>query len=123
MNQGIILDQQNGVERTIRKKACNRRPLAPLGAREWMTVNETALALGCSGSPLLTVPVKQAVFRGSKIDASTACRRFGIDFRPQGPTYTSVRALPDASKKASEDAAHAALYVQWEPSKRLGRSR
>jgi len=26
----------------------NRRPLPPLEARDWMTPNETALALGCS---------------------------------------------------------------------------
>jgi hypothetical protein len=48
MNQTITLDRQNGVERTIRKKTRSRRPLPPPEARDWMTANETALALGCS---------------------------------------------------------------------------
>lgn len=48
MNQTITLDRPNGVERTIRKKTRSRHPLAPPEARDWMTANETALALGCS---------------------------------------------------------------------------
>ena len=42
------LDQPNGVERTIRKKTRNRLPLPSQEAWDWMTANETALALGCS---------------------------------------------------------------------------
>jgi hypothetical protein len=36
------------IARTIRKKTRNRRQLPPQEARDWMTANETALALGCS---------------------------------------------------------------------------
>src|SRR5947208_14706873 len=36
------------VVRTHGKKIRNRRPLLPQDARDWMTANETALALGCS---------------------------------------------------------------------------
>ena len=36
------------IARTIRKKTRNRRLLPPQEARDWMTANETALALGCS---------------------------------------------------------------------------
>ena len=48
MNQTITLDQPNGVERTIRKRTRNRRPLPSLEDRGWMTANETAVTLGCS---------------------------------------------------------------------------
>jgi Helix-turn-helix domain len=48
MNQTTTLDQPNGVERTIRKRTRNRRPLPPQDTRDWMTPRETALALGCS---------------------------------------------------------------------------
>jgi len=48
MNQYITLDQPNGVEGTIRKQTRSRRPLPPPEARDWMTANETPLALGCS---------------------------------------------------------------------------
>jgi hypothetical protein len=44
----ITLDQANGVATTERKRTRNRRPLPPEAARDWMTPNETALALGCS---------------------------------------------------------------------------
>ena len=36
------------IARTIHKKTRNRRLLPPQEARDWMTANETALALGCS---------------------------------------------------------------------------
>jgi Helix-turn-helix domain len=52
MNQTITLDQVNRVETTIRKKTRNRRPLPPPETRDWMTANETALALGCSVATL-----------------------------------------------------------------------
>jgi hypothetical protein len=48
MNQYITLSPPNGVEGTIRKQTRSRRPLPPPEARDWMTANETALALGCS---------------------------------------------------------------------------
>jgi hypothetical protein len=48
MEPPITLDQLNGVARTTHPKARNRRPLPPPEARDWMTPNETALALGCS---------------------------------------------------------------------------
>jgi hypothetical protein len=44
----ITLDQPNGVATTEHKRTRNRRPLPPQEARDWMTPNETALALGCS---------------------------------------------------------------------------
>ena len=45
-----ILNAQEalGIGRTIRKRTRNRRPLPPLEARDWMTANEAAVALGCS---------------------------------------------------------------------------
>src|ERR1017187_6520062 len=42
----ITLDQPNQIATTIRKRTRNRRPPPPLEARNWMTPNETALALG-----------------------------------------------------------------------------
>ena len=51
MNQTITLDRPNGVERIYRKTR-NRRPLPPQETRDWMTANETALALGCSVATL-----------------------------------------------------------------------
>ena len=48
MKPPITLDQPNAVARTAHKKTRDRRPLPPLQARDWMTANETALALGCS---------------------------------------------------------------------------
>jgi hypothetical protein len=48
METTIALDPPNGVASTKRKKTRNRRPLPAQEAREWMTPNETALALGCS---------------------------------------------------------------------------
>jgi hypothetical protein len=52
MNQHITLDQPNGIEGTVRKKTRNRRPLPAPETRDWMTANETALALGCSVATL-----------------------------------------------------------------------
>jgi hypothetical protein len=52
MNQRITLDQPNGVEGTILQKTRNRRPLPAPETRDWMTANETALALGCSVATL-----------------------------------------------------------------------
>ena len=48
MNQTIILDQPNEVERTTRITPRKRSPLPPQDTRDWMTPRETALALGCS---------------------------------------------------------------------------
>ena len=48
MEPPITLDQVNGVATTKRKRTRNCRPLPPQEARDWMTPNETALALGCS---------------------------------------------------------------------------
>src|SRR5437762_13860124 len=48
MDENKIVDQPTGAARTTRKKHRNRRPLPPQEARDWMTPNETALALGCS---------------------------------------------------------------------------
>src|ERR1022692_1148871 len=49
-NPYVRLDQPTEVEaaRTDRKRARQRRPLPPQEVRDWMTANETALALGCS---------------------------------------------------------------------------
>ena len=46
----VMLDQPTEVEaaRTDRKRARQRRPLPPQEVRDWMTADETALALGCS---------------------------------------------------------------------------
>jgi hypothetical protein len=48
MNAYITLDQPNDVATTSRKGTRQRRPLPPQETRDWMTANETALALGCS---------------------------------------------------------------------------
>ena len=48
MEPRITLEQPNDIGKTARKTIRNRRPLPPLEARDWMTPNETALALGCS---------------------------------------------------------------------------
>ena len=45
MEPPIRPDHLNGVARTTDKKIRNRRPLPPQDAREWMTPQETALAL------------------------------------------------------------------------------
>jgi Helix-turn-helix domain len=49
-NPYVTLDPPTEVEvaRTERKRARQRRPLPPPAVRDWMTANETALALGCS---------------------------------------------------------------------------
>ena len=48
MNPYMTLDQPNRIAQTKRKTTRSRLPLPPLQARDWMTANETALALGCS---------------------------------------------------------------------------
>jgi len=48
MEPAVTLDRPNEVARTTTKKRRNPRPLPPQEAREWMTANETAVALGCS---------------------------------------------------------------------------
>jgi helix-turn-helix protein len=48
MNPDTTLDQPIEVARTTRKIPRKRRPLPPQDSRDWMTPNETALALGCS---------------------------------------------------------------------------
>ena len=48
MNPDTTYDQPNGVAIEIRTRTRTCRPLPPQGARDWMTPNETALALGCS---------------------------------------------------------------------------
>ena len=48
MNQITTRDQLTEVARTTRTRTRNSRPLPPLEARNWMTPNETAFALGCS---------------------------------------------------------------------------
>ena len=49
-NPYVTLDQPREVEvaRTDRLRARQHRPLPPQDVRDWMTANETALALGCS---------------------------------------------------------------------------
>jgi hypothetical protein len=47
MSLDITFDQPNEVARTTRKMPRKRRPLPPQDTRDWMTPNETALALGC----------------------------------------------------------------------------
>jgi len=44
----ITLGQPHEVASTDRRRTRKRRPLPPLETRDWMTPNETALALGCS---------------------------------------------------------------------------
>jgi len=44
----IILNHRNADARTAGKITRQRRPLPPLEARDWLTPNEAALALGCS---------------------------------------------------------------------------
>jgi hypothetical protein len=72
MNQPITLDLPNEVERTIRKKTRNRRPLPPPEARDWMTANETALTLGCSVATLHRL--RRGVIPGVE---PLPCSRFG----------------------------------------------
>jgi hypothetical protein len=48
MEPHIALELPNGFARTTCKKTRHRRPLPPQAARDWMTPNETAHALGCS---------------------------------------------------------------------------
>ena len=48
MQPRVALDQPNEIAKTARKTTRNRRPLPSQEAREWMTADETALALGCS---------------------------------------------------------------------------
>ena len=52
MNPYMTLDQPSQIAKTIRKTIRNRCPLPPLQARDWMTANETALALGCSAATI-----------------------------------------------------------------------
>ena len=47
-NPCITLDQPTEVARTHRQTVRQRRLLPPQEVRDWMTANETALALGCS---------------------------------------------------------------------------
>ena len=72
MNQIITLDQPNGVERTIRTKIRNCRPLPPPEARDWMTANETAVALGCSVATVHRL--RRGVIRGVEL---LPCSRSG----------------------------------------------
>jgi hypothetical protein len=46
--QHTAYNLNEGFARTTRKKTRHRSPLPPQEARDWMTPNETALALGCS---------------------------------------------------------------------------
>jgi Helix-turn-helix domain len=48
MIQTTTLDQLNGIEKALRKKTRLRRSPPPPEACDWLTPNETALALGCS---------------------------------------------------------------------------
>lgn len=48
MNSDIDLEPTNEVAKTTRMMPRKRRPLPPQDTRDWMTPNETALALGCS---------------------------------------------------------------------------
>ena len=43
-----ITTADSAVTRTTHRKTRHRRPLAPQEARDWLTPNETAHALGCS---------------------------------------------------------------------------
>ena len=52
MNPYITPNQPNGAGRTAPRKTRKRRPLPPQATRDWMTANETALALGCSVATL-----------------------------------------------------------------------
>jgi hypothetical protein len=72
METPVTLDQANGVARTTHKKIRNRRPLPPLEARDWMTANETALALGCSVATVHRL--RQGVIPGVE---PLPCSRYG----------------------------------------------
>lgn len=48
MEPPITLEQPTERARTTRQKTRHRQPLPPQEARDWMTANEMALALGCS---------------------------------------------------------------------------
>ena len=48
MEASITLNNSNGDAGTTGKKPRQRRPLPPQEARDWVTPNEAAFALGCS---------------------------------------------------------------------------
>jgi hypothetical protein len=48
MNSYVTPDQPNQIARITGKRTRKRHPLPQLETRDWMTPNETALALGCS---------------------------------------------------------------------------
>jgi hypothetical protein len=48
MEPQTALEPPNGLATTTCKKTRHRRPLPPQSARDWLTSNETAHALGCS---------------------------------------------------------------------------
>jgi hypothetical protein len=48
MEAPTALEQPNEVAMITRKKTRQRRPLPPQDSRDWLTPEETALALGCS---------------------------------------------------------------------------
>jgi hypothetical protein len=72
MNPYITLDLPKEEARTIPKRTRKRRPLAPPEARDWMTPNETALALGCSVATVHRL--RRGVIRGVE---PLPCSRYG----------------------------------------------
>ena len=71
----FMLDRPNEAASTTPKRTRKRRALPPQEIREWMTANETALALGCSVATLHRL--RRGVIPGIE---PPPCSRYGRKF-------------------------------------------
>jgi Helix-turn-helix domain len=85
-NPYITLDQPTEAATTRGKRARKRRPLPPQETRDWMTANETALALGCSVATLHRL--RRGVISGVE---PLPCSQYGRKFVFRKPSIARWR--------------------------------